>query len=64
MPEPNVSIKPIAVKYDTAAKLFDCGPTKIRQFVKDGLLQTVHIGADERVLVSSLEQLPAKLAGR
>ncbi len=60
--KPEVSIRPIAVKYDTAAKLFDCGPTKIRQFVKAGLLQTVRIGADERILISSLEQLPAKLA--
>jgi len=64
MPEPQIILKPIAVRRRTAAAALDCGETKIGEFVKAGLLQTIRIGADERILVSSLEQLAAKLASR
>lgn len=54
-----VSIEPIAVKKETAAKLADCSYSKISQLVRDGKLPTTMIGKDQRVLVDGLRQFLA-----
>ena len=59
MSEPTVAIEPVAVKRATAARLLDCGATKVWELCKAGKLQTIKIGADERVLVSSIRAFAA-----
>lgn len=53
--EPEVkTLEPLAVRRATAARMLDCSVTTIWQMVKRGELQTVKIGADDRILVSSI----------
>ena len=57
--EPVVHIEPYAVRRQTAAKLLDCSPSTVYKLCKQGVLQTVKVGADERVLYSSIKALKA-----
>ena len=60
-----VTLEPIAVKRSTAAKLLDCGSTKVFQLQKAGELKTVKVGADDRIIVQSIREYVARqLAGR
>ena len=52
-----VTLEPVAVKRSTAAKMLDCGITKIWQLCKEGKLQTIQVGADTRVTVASIKAL-------
>lgn len=54
--EPVVVLEPLAVKKTTAAKLLDCGLTKIRYLIIAGKLKTIKIGADQRVTMASLRK--------
>jgi excisionase family DNA binding protein len=52
-----VHVEPYAVRRQTAAKLLDCAPSTIYKLCKEGALQTVKVGADVRVLYSSIKAL-------
>jgi excisionase family DNA binding protein len=58
--DPIVTLRPMAVRLDTAARLLDCGTTKIRELVKTGELRTIRVGADQRVVFESLEAFLAR----
>lgn len=45
----------IAVKCSTAARMLDCGATKIYELEKSGDLVTIKIGADKRITVESIK---------
>lgn len=49
-----VTVEPIAVRRTTAAQMLDCSPTTIWKLCRSGLLKTVKVGADDRVLVESI----------
>ncbi len=49
-----VTVEAIAVKRSTAAKMLDCGATKVWELQKAGELQTMKIGADDRITVASI----------
>lgn len=51
-----VSQNQIAVKRSTAARMLDCGPTKVWQLEKSGELKTIKLGADTRITVESIKQ--------
>lgn len=51
-----VNIEPVAVKRSTAARMLDCGPTKVWQLQKSGELETVKLGADDRITVDSIKR--------
>jgi hypothetical protein len=51
------NLEPIAVKRSTAAKMLDCGPTTIWRLCKEGKLDTIKIGADERITVESIKRI-------
>lgn len=51
-----VRLEPLAVRRKTAAAMLDCSETTIYLLCKKGLLQTIKIGADDRVLVSSIKR--------
>ena len=51
------NLDPIAVKRTTAARMLDCGPTTIWRLCKEGKLDTVRIGADERITVESIKRI-------
>lgn len=56
MNEPQVTARPIAVKRSTAARMLDCGATKVWELQKAGELETVKLGSDDRITVSSIER--------
>lgn len=51
-----VSQDQIAVKRSTAARMLDCGPTKIYELEKSGELETIKVGADKRITVESIRR--------
>ena len=51
-----VNIEPLAVKRITAAKILDCGLTKIYHLVKAGELEEIRLGADPRVTTASIQR--------
>lgn len=62
--EPVVEVKPVAVKKSTAARMLDCGQTKIRDLILSGELETINVGSDSRVVVASINRFVQKqLAG-
>ena len=61
--EPAVSLKPLAVKRSTAAKMLDCGSTKVWELQKSGELETIKIGADDRITVASIERYVQRRVG-
>lgn len=54
------NLEPIAVKRTTAAKMLDCGPTTIWRLCKEGKLDTIKLGGDERVTVESIRRIGTK----
>jgi excisionase family DNA binding protein len=53
------SIKPLAVSVKTACKLLGIGNTKMWELIKNGRVQTVHLGRKRLVIYFSLERLLA-----
>jgi hypothetical protein len=51
------TLETVAVKRSTAAKMLDCGPTTIWRLCREGKLDTVKIGADERITVESIRRI-------
>lgn len=51
------NLEPVAVKPSTAAKMLDCGGTTIWRLCKEGKLDTVKIGKDDRITVESIKRL-------
>lgn len=51
-----VAIEPVAVKRSTAARMLDCGPTTIWRLVKEGKLDVIKVGKDDRVTVESIKK--------
>lgn len=51
------NLEPIAVKRSTAAKMLDCGPTTIWRLCKEGKLDTIKIGNDDRITVASIRRI-------
>jgi hypothetical protein len=62
--EPAVAIEPVAVKRATAARMLECGPTKIWELCKSGKLATIKVGADDRVTVDSIRRFVADGGGK
>ena len=59
-----VTIEPIAVKRSTAARMLDCGATKIYELERAAELETIKVGADPRITVASIRRYVARqLAG-
>ncbi len=56
MPDPTVIIEPVAVRRETAARMLDCGPTKVYDLCRRGELRTIKVGADTRVVVASIRE--------
>ncbi|OFW17804.1 MAG: hypothetical protein A3H27_15545 [Acidobacteria bacterium RIFCSPLOWO2_02_FULL_59_13] len=50
-------LEPVAVKRTTAARMLDCGQTTIWRLCKEGKLDTIKIGADERITVESIRRI-------
>ena len=57
--EPIIAVEPMALTWSSAARALDCSQNKIRQLVRAGLLETIRVGADQRVLVASLRKFVA-----
>jgi hypothetical protein len=55
-------LEPVAVRFDTAARMLDCSYSTIWKLSKDGVLKTIKVGADNRVLVESIRALVAQRA--
>lgn len=58
-----VVIEPLVVKLTTAAKILDCGHTKIWELCKDGKLKTIKVGSDQRITVASIRRYVEKGGG-
>ena len=54
--EPEVTMEPIAVRRTTAAKLLDCTPPKVWQLQREGKLDAIKVGADDRITVESIRR--------
>ena len=50
-------IEPLAVRVETAAKLINCGITKVKALIAEGTLDSVKVGAMRLVKYSSLKRL-------
>ena len=46
----------LAVKRTTAARMRDCGATKVYELEKSGELETIKLGADKRITVDSIKR--------
>jgi excisionase family DNA binding protein len=54
-----VTLEPLAVKRSTAAKLIDCGTTKVYELCRAGKLATIKVGADDRITIESIKRYVA-----
>ena len=54
-----VFIEPQAVKRSTAARMLDCGQTKVYELARAGKLETILLGADVRITVASIKNFVA-----
>jgi len=50
----------LGARWDTAGKIMNCSPNKVRQLAKDGKLKTFKVGADTRVNVDSIREFIAQ----
>lgn len=48
---------PIVVRPAIAAAMLDCGLTTVYALIRAGKLQTIRVGADRRIQVSSIHRL-------
>lgn len=55
--DPIVAIEPLAVRPRTAAKMLDCGQTKIYELIKLGKLETIRLDSDQRITIASIKRL-------
>lgn len=55
--QPDVTIEPVVVKPSTAAKMLEVGSTTIWRLCKEGKLETVKIGSDNRITVESIKRI-------
>lgn len=51
-----VNLDQLAVRRRTAARMLDCGETKIYELEKSGELETIKLGADRRITVESIRR--------
>lgn len=52
-------IEPVAVRYLTAAKMFDCSESTVRKLAREGKLKSVMVGGDKRITLASINALIA-----
>ena len=50
-------IEPVLAKPATAARMLDCGLTKIYELIKQGVLETTDVTGDKRITVASIKRL-------
>lgn len=60
MQEEVMRLEPLAVRRRTAAAMLECSETSIWKLVKEGRLRTLKIGADQRILVTSIREFAAQ----
>jgi len=51
-----VTLEPLAVRRTTAARMLECGVTTIWKLCKEGKLETVKVGNDDRITVDSIKR--------
>jgi excisionase family DNA binding protein len=54
-----LKLEPVAVRYRTAAGLLECSESTVRKMVREGKLEKVKVGDDERVTTKSIKALAA-----
>ena len=55
--EPEVqNLEPVAVRRATAARMLEVSVTTVWRLVQEGKLETVKIGADDRITVASIRR--------
>lgn len=54
-----VVIEPVAVRRRTAAKMLDCSETTVYKLQREGKLETIKLGADDRITVDSIRKMAA-----
>jgi excisionase family DNA binding protein len=54
--EPVVNVEPVAVRRRTAAQMLDCGETTVWRLCKEGKLDTIKVGKDDRITVASIKK--------
>jgi excisionase family DNA binding protein len=52
-------LEPVAVRYRTAAGLLECSESTVRKLVREGRLEAVKVGDDDRVTTKSIKALTA-----
>jgi excisionase family DNA binding protein len=52
-----IKLEPVAVRYRTAAGLLECSESTVRKMVREGKLETIKVGDDERVTTKSIKAL-------
>ena len=52
-----VNLEAVAVKQETAARMLDISRTTVWRLIKAGKLDTIRIGADQRITVTSIKRL-------
>jgi len=55
--EEGTKLKPIALRYKTAAALLDCSESTVRRMVHKGELRAIKVAGDDRVLLDSIKEL-------
>jgi excisionase family DNA binding protein len=59
VPEEVIKVEPVAVRYRTAAGLLECSESTVRKLVREGKLDAVKVGDDDRVTTASIRALTA-----
>jgi hypothetical protein len=54
--DPIVVMEPVAVRRKTAGRMLDCSETTVWKLCKEGRLDTIKVGSDERVTVESIKR--------
>jgi hypothetical protein len=53
------ALEPVAVRRKTAAAMLDCSETTVWKLCKQGKLETIKVGSDERVTIASIRRFAA-----
>lgn len=64
MNEEATRIEVVAVRRETAARMLDCSLTTIWKLSKEGKLDAIKVGADDRITVESIRRLANQQASR
>jgi excisionase family DNA binding protein len=59
-----VQMRPLALNLQDAGAVLGCRKTKVWELIKKGELEAIRVGADQKVLVSSLEKFVAGQRGK